>query len=98
MTDERSLYIYQLLNHYRDNSVIDSVESYMVRYQYVNGKPLCRHFRHNEGIEFIKQYIKDLENKVNELQYIERVVQAATRDEAIENRKSRKEPTYETHY
>lgn len=80
MEDVRSLYINQLLNHYRDESVIDRVESYMVTYQYpypVCSEPIYKYFHHNEGIEFVKQYIKDLEKKVDELQYVERIIKAA---------------------
>jgi len=80
MEDVRSLYINQLLNHYRDNSIIDSAEFYLVQYRYpypACSKPIYRYFHHNEGIEFVKQYIKDLEKKVDELQYVERIIKAA---------------------
>lgn len=78
MEDARSLYINQLLNHYRYKSVFDSIELYPVTYRYENAdKPKCLYFRHNEGLDVIRDYIKDLEKKVYELQYVERIIKAA---------------------
>jgi hypothetical protein len=34
-------------------------------------------FSHNEGIDFVIEYIKDLEKKVDELQWVEKIIQAA---------------------
>ena len=80
MIDERSLYINQLLNHYRHKSVFDSIELYPVAYRYENSnKPTCLYFRHNEGLDAIRDYIKDLEKKIDELQYVERIIQMARR-------------------
>lgn len=76
MDDARSLYINQLLNHYKEKDVIESVEMYLVKYN-IGTKPSYRYFHHNEGIEFIKQYIKDLEKKVDELQYVEKIIKLA---------------------
>jgi hypothetical protein len=78
MKDVRSLYINQLLNHYRQKSVFDSIELYPVTYRYENAdKPTCLYFRHNEGLDAIRDYIKSLENKVDELQYVERIIKVA---------------------
>ncbi len=98
MTDVRSLYMNQLINRYR-KSVFDDIELYLVTYRYEGAdKPTPLYFGHNEGLDEIQNYIKDLEKKIDELQHIERIIQAATRDEAIQNRTIRKEPTYETHH
>lgn len=81
MEDKRSLYINQLLNHYRQKSVFDSIELYPVTYRYENAnKPTCLYFRHNEGLDAIQTYVKDLEKKVDELQYVERIIQMAKRE------------------
>ena len=96
MTDARSLYIDQLINRYR-KSVFDDIELYLVTYRYEGAdNPIPLYFGHNEGLDEIQNYIKDLEKKIDELQHIERIIQAATRDEAIQNRTNRKESTYET--
>ena len=77
MEDVRSLYINQLINHYR-KSFFDDIELYPVTYRYENAnKPTCRYFSHNEGLDAIQSYIKDLEKKVYELQYVERIIKAA---------------------
>jgi hypothetical protein len=34
-------------------------------------------FAHNAGLEVIAQYIKDLENKLDELQYVEKIINIA---------------------
>jgi hypothetical protein len=78
MKDKRSLYIGQLVNHYRLKSYFDSVESYQVNYRYENDKePRFLYFHHNEGLDAIMTYIRDLEKKVDELQYVERIIKAA---------------------
>lgn len=65
MEDKRSLYINQLLNHYRHKSVFNSIELYPVTYRYENSdKPTCLYFRHNEGLDVIRDYIRDLERKL----------------------------------
>lgn len=77
MTDVRSLYINQLINHYR-KSFFDDIELYPVTYRYENAdKPTYRYFSHNEGLDVVQNYIKDLEKKVYELQYVERIIKAA---------------------
>lgn len=80
MEDARSLYISQLINHYR-KSFFDDIELYPVTYRYENAnKPTCRYFHHNEGLDAIMTYIRDLEKKVDELQYVEKIIQAVRRD------------------
>jgi hypothetical protein len=77
MEDVRSLYINQLINHYR-KSFFDDIELYPVTYRYENAdKSTCRYFSHNEGLDAIQSYIKDLEKRVYELQYVERIIKAA---------------------
>ena len=75
MRDQRSLYINQILNHYakpylEDNSV------YSVQWTYDGKKQHCRLISHNEGLDIVKDYIKYLEEKINELQYVERIIQS----------------------
>ena len=82
MEDKRSLYINQLLNHYRYKSVFDSIELYPVTYRDENSdKPTCLYFSHNEGLDVVSEYIKDLEKKIDELQYLEKIIQAARREQ-----------------
>ena len=84
MKEPRSLYMSQLINHYR-KSFFEDVEHYSVNYRREgDDEPTYIYFGHNEGLDAIQNYIKDLENKIDELQYIERIIKAA------------KEPTYET--
>ena len=91
MKEPRSLYINKLINCYR-KSVFDNIELYYVNYRYEGDEqPTYLYFGHNEGLDIIQKYIEDLEKKVDELQHIERIIQVATRDAAIENRKKRKE-------
>jgi hypothetical protein len=79
MKEPRSLYINQLINHYR-KSFFDDVGAYTVNYRYeTDNEPTYLRFGHNEGLDVIQKYIKDLEKKVDELQYIERIIQAARR-------------------
>ena len=97
MTDVRSLYINQLINRYR-KSVFDDIELYLVTYRYeCADKPTPLYFGHNEGLDEIQNYIKDLEKKVDELQHIERIIQAATVDVSYSKRTSRKE-TFDENY
>ena len=81
MTDARSLYINQLINRYR-KSVFDDIELYLVTYRYEGAdKSTPLYFGHNEGLDEISNYIKDLEKKIDELQYVERIIQAARRND-----------------
>ena len=82
MEDKRSLYINQLLNHYRYKSVFDSIELYPVTYLDENSdKPTFLYFSHNEVLDVVSEYIKDLEKKIDELQYVEKIIQAARREQ-----------------
>lgn len=70
--DARRLYIGQLLNNYRQPF---SPNGYTVNYRFDGAKQdSYRMFGHNEGIDFVIQYIKELEEKIDELQYIERII------------------------
>lgn len=77
MTDTRSLYINQLINCYR-KSFFDDTEKYLVNYRCERDTESTHlHFGHNEGLDVIQKYIKDLEKKVDELQYVERIIELA---------------------
>lgn len=92
MKESRSLYINQIINHYRKSLLDGPSECITVTYRFQGAKENShRILSHNEGLDVIRDYIKDLENKVDEFQHIERIIQAATRDEAIKDRKKRKE-------
>lgn len=70
--DTRRLYIEQLLDNYRQRF---SPNYYTVNYRLTNAQQdSFRIFSHDEGIDFIIQYIKELEKKIDELQYIERII------------------------
>ena len=77
MKEPRSLYMSQLINCYR-KSFFDDIEKYSVNYRYERDvESTYLHFRHNEGLDVIQKYIKDLEKKVDELQYVERIIRIA---------------------
>lgn len=77
MNEPRSLYINQLINHYR-KSFFDDTANYTVNYRRErDSEPTYLMFGHNEGLDVIQQYIKDLEKKVDELQYVERIIKLA---------------------
>lgn len=79
MTDERRLYIGQLLRNYQDYESFNKL--YTVNYRFINDKEdRHRFFEHNEGIEFIINYIKELEKKIDELQHIERIIKLANKE------------------
>lgn len=69
------LYIGQLLNHYRQPF---SPNSYIVNYRFDGAKQdNYRIFSHDEGIDFAIEYIRELEKKLDELQYVEKIIQLA---------------------
>jgi hypothetical protein len=76
MFDERRLYIKQLLRNYK-KSITDTPMSYTIRLTHSDGSNEDRLIAHNEGIDFVIQYIDELEHKVDELQYVERIINAA---------------------
>ena len=80
MEDTRSLYINQIINHYRKSILDGPCESVTVTYRLQGAKENSyRIFSHNKGLDVIQDYIKDLEKKVDELQYVERIIQMARR-------------------
>lgn len=76
MQDQRRLYINQILNHYR---IPDSKDNniYTVQYTYNGKEQHHKFFYHNDGLEYVKNYIKELQDKIDELQYIERIITSA---------------------
>ena len=79
MIDHRRLYINQLINHYKA-SAFDEKTTYSctVKYRLPNSdSDIIFSFAHNAGLEVIAQYIKDLENKLDELQYVEKIINIA---------------------
>ena len=79
--DERRLYIGQLLRNYKQSGLFDfSPNGYCVNYTLYDDKgKQYKVFGHNEGIEFAIDYIRELEKKLDELQYIERIIKVARR-------------------
>ena len=81
MKEPRSLYINQLINHYR-KSFFDDTTNYTVNYRYAGAnESTYLMFGHNEGLDCISKYIEDLEKKIDELKYVERIIQAARRND-----------------
>ena len=81
MREPKKLYMSQLINCYR-KSFFDDVGTYTVNYRYeTDNEPTYLMFGHNEGLDHIARYIKDLEKKVDELQYVERIIQVAGRND-----------------
>ena len=77
MIDERRLYIAQLLRNYKQGGLLDS-SGYCVNYTLYDDKgEQYKMFGHNEGIEFVIDYIRELENKIDNLQNIERIIKVA---------------------
>lgn len=80
MDDVRSLYINQIINHYRKSTFEEPCGNVLVAYRFQGDKENSyRTFSHNEGLDVVQSYIKDLEKKVNELQYVERIIEIARR-------------------
>lgn len=76
MIDERRLYIKQLLRNYKqDITDIPIGRTVHVTHPYGSEEHLLVH--HNEGIDLVIQYIDELERKIDELQHIERIINAA---------------------
>lgn len=77
MVDERRLYISQLLRNYKQSDLFDS-NGYCVSYTIRGDKgEQYRLFGHNEGIEFVIDYIRELEDKIDKLQYVQRIIDMA---------------------
>lgn len=80
MKEPRSLYMNQLINHYRQ-SFFDDIEHYLVKYRCEgDDENTYLYFGHNEGLDVIQKYINDLEKKIDELQYVERIIQMAKKE------------------
>lgn len=77
MIDERRLYIKQLLRNYKQDPFEMPMIGYTVNYRYPNDAE-DRHqlIDHNKGIDMTIQYIDELEHKLDQLQYIEKVIDA----------------------
>lgn len=72
--DTRRLYIAQLLRKYKSTDLF-SPNCYVVNYRFANEKQdSYRMFGHNEGIDFVIEYIRELEKKIDELQYVEKII------------------------
>jgi hypothetical protein len=75
--DARRLYVGQLLRNYKSADLF-SPNHYTVNYRFTNAtQDSYRMFGHNEGIDFVIEYIRELEKKVDELQYIDRIIKLA---------------------
>ena len=75
--DARRFYIGQLLRNYKSAELF-SPNVYTVNYRLVNAKQdSYRMFGHNEGIDFAIEYIREFEKKIDELQYVEKIIQLA---------------------
>ena len=84
MVDERRFYIAQLLRNYKQGDLFDfsknKYNSYCVNYTLYGDKgEQYKIFGHNEGIEFVIDYIRELETKLDKLQDIERIIKVARR-------------------
>lgn len=74
--DERRLYIGQLLRNYKQNGF--DLSGFVVNYRFADDKEdRFKVFSYNEGIEHAIDYIRELESKLDELEYVERIVRAA---------------------
>lgn len=81
MEDTRSLYINQIINHYRKSIFDGPYEGVTVTYRFPEAKENSyRLLSYNEGLDVVRDYIRDLEKKVNELQYVERIIKLAKED------------------
>lgn len=75
---EESLYVKSLLREYKDTF---SPKVYSVTYQLPStGEKKAQLFGHNDGIEFVIQYIRQLEDENERLQYIENIVNVAQKE------------------
>lgn len=75
--DERRLYIGQLLRNYKQKN---SPYIYTVSYRFQDDKEdRYKLVDHNYGIDLAIDYIRELENKIDKLQDIERIIKVARR-------------------
>lgn len=76
MMDERRLYIGQLLRNYKQNGF--DLDGFVVNYRFDDDKEdRFKVFSYNEGIEHAIDYIRELEKKLDELQYVKNIINAA---------------------
>lgn len=76
---EAKFYIRQLLNNYK-KSEKEPAQLYAVNYQVNEKERYYKLFEHNDGIETIKKYIRFLESKIEELEYIQSIIDVAKMD------------------
>lgn len=76
MIDPRRLYMKQLLRNYKKSS-IEPLMGFTIKYTTHDCEYHHILIHHNDGIDMVIQYIDDLEHKVDELQYIEKIIKAA---------------------
>lgn len=80
MLDERRLYMKQLLRNYK-KSFSEPIMGFTIKYITHGCEDHHLLVHHNDGIDMAIQYIDELERKVDELQYIERIINAAKENE-----------------
>ncbi len=74
--DTRRFYIKQLLQNYKEDDFSPKV--YTVNYRTIDdNNDRYKMFGHNDGIDFVIGYIRELEKKIDELQHIERIIELA---------------------
>ena len=78
MIDERRIYIAQLLRNYKQSDLFNPI-GYCVNYTIDDKGEHYKLFGHNDGIEFVIDYIRELEKKIDKLQDIERIIKVARR-------------------
>lgn len=79
--DARRLYIGQLLNNYKQ-PFPSYQHHYTINYRFSNDQQdSYRIFGHNEGVDFAIAYIRELEKKIDELQYVEKIIKLAKEEE-----------------
>lgn len=85
---ETKLYVKQLLDEYKIY-LPERQRSYTVRYRFDGDEQdRFRMFSHNEGIDFVVNYINQLENKIDELenkidnlQHVEKIIKIVEKEE-----------------
>lgn len=85
--DIRKLYIKQLLRNYKNYNL--PTRMYTVNFRTktdVKEKHIL--LEHNEGIDIVINYVEELENKIDELQYIEKIIEAA-KEKALKERENK---------
>lgn len=84
MIDERRIIVERLLHHYKHR--VDGIEmpksgNIPILIKTIGDRdPRFFSFEHNEGIDYILEYIRHLEKKVEELQYVQSIIDVAKRE------------------